>query len=88
MFGVDGFPELPRTNGWKTYNRLYAVGFARKGLKGCATDATRVAEDILKDITPVFHCKCAEINRVKTDILARSQLYKGKGKDACTLGNI
>lgn len=85
MFGVDGFPELPRTNGWKTYNRLYAVGFARKGLKGCATDAIRVAEDIMKDTAPMFYCKCAEINRIKANILARSQMYKGEGKDAFTL---
>lgn len=85
MFGMDGFPELPRTNGWKTDNRLYAVGFGRKGLKGLAIDATRVAEDIAKDITPMHYCKCAEIARIKSNILARSQLYQGKGKDAFTL---
>lgn len=85
MFGIDGFPELPRTNGWKSYNRLYAVGFGRKGLKGCATDAIRVAQDIAKDITPMFYCKCAEIEHIKSNILARAQMCKGKGKDAFTL---
>lgn len=49
LFGRDGFPKNPFPNGWKGDNGLYAVGFGRKGLLGCAHDATRVADDIVKD---------------------------------------
>ncbi|KAG0600425.1 hypothetical protein M758_11G033100 [Ceratodon purpureus] len=51
MFGGDGFPKNPFPNGWKGENGIYAVGFGRKGLLGCAHDARRVAEDIAKDFT-------------------------------------
>ena len=49
MFGDDGFPKAPYPNGWKGESGLYAVGFGRRGLYGCAHDAVLVAQDIAKD---------------------------------------
>ncbi|XP_024369268.1 probable indole-3-pyruvate monooxygenase YUCCA4 [Physcomitrium patens] len=46
MSGINGFPKRPFRNGWKGGRGLYAVGFGRKGLMGCAHDAELVADDI------------------------------------------
>lgn len=48
MFGGDGFPLKDFPNGWKGPHGLYAVGFGKKGILGCAHDAMRVAADIAK----------------------------------------
>jgi len=48
MFGGDGFPLKDFPNGWKGSHGLYAVGFGRKGILGCAHDAVHVASDIGK----------------------------------------
>ena len=49
MFGGDGLPKALFPNGWKGEFGLYAVGFGRRGLFGCAHDAVLVAQDIAKE---------------------------------------
>jgi hypothetical protein len=46
LFADDGFPSAQAPHRWKGEHGLYAVGFGRKGLLGCANDAVLVAEHI------------------------------------------
>ncbi len=49
LFGGDGLPSSHAPHGWKGEHGLYAVGFGRKGLLGCANDAVLVAEHIARN---------------------------------------
>ncbi|KAH9298013.1 hypothetical protein KI387_029695, partial [Taxus chinensis] len=46
FFTEDGMPKTPFPNGWKGENGLYSAGFTRRGLRGVALDARRIAGDI------------------------------------------
>uniref|UniRef100_A0A2N9I5N3 indole-3-pyruvate monooxygenase n=1 Tax=Fagus sylvatica TaxID=28930 RepID=A0A2N9I5N3_FAGSY len=46
FFSKNGFPRASFPDGWKGNSGLYAVGFARRGLSGASSDATRIAQDI------------------------------------------
>ncbi|KAJ6434983.1 hypothetical protein OIU84_000263 [Salix udensis] len=46
FFTKDGMPRTPFPEGWKGENRLYTVGFTRRGLLGTASDAVKIAHDI------------------------------------------
>ncbi|KAF0888130.1 hypothetical protein E2562_010833 [Oryza meyeriana var. granulata] len=46
MMNKEGMPKKDFPDQWKGSNRLYCVGFARRGLSGIARDAKNVANDI------------------------------------------
>ncbi|XP_073063992.1 probable indole-3-pyruvate monooxygenase YUCCA9 [Primulina eburnea] len=46
FFSNNGFPNAPFPNGWKGKDGLYVVGFARRGLSGISTYATKISQDI------------------------------------------
>ncbi|KAK3033862.1 hypothetical protein RJ639_032767 [Escallonia herrerae] len=47
FFTEEGMPRTPFPNNWKGENGLYTVGFTRRGLLGTATDAAKIASDIV-----------------------------------------
>ncbi|KAH7524732.1 hypothetical protein FEM48_Zijuj06G0150700 [Ziziphus jujuba var. spinosa] len=57
FFTNDGMPKIPFPNGWKGENGLYTVGFTRRGLLGTASDADKIAKDIVDQWRTKKECK-------------------------------
>lgn len=49
-------PKTPFPNGWKGENGLYTVGFTRRGLRGTAFDAVKIATDIAEQWRKFMDC--------------------------------
>jgi hypothetical protein len=64
IFNNQGYPEEIMQDSTRRCSGLYVVGYSRKGLSGCSSDAIKVATDISRewrqeadDASMAFSCK-------------------------------